>query len=121
MPRYVESQGRQQVTLLPECLDDFIGEDNPVRVIDAFVAELNLGELGFDRTVFLPTRAVSLRQLEDSMKKVVTNEARRCLGKVVYQEDQQLSNIVASFPTKVDSRRALALGAPRKAIVVYSA
>lgn len=68
--------------------------------------------LGFDRTVFLPTRAVSLRQLEDSMKKVVTIEARRCLGKVVYQEDQQLSNIVASFPTKVDSRRALALGAP---------
>jgi len=36
------------VTLLPECLDDFIAEDNPVRVVDAFVAELDLGELGFD-------------------------------------------------------------------------
>jgi transposase len=36
------------VTLLPECLDDFIAEDNPVRVVDAFVAELDLGELGFE-------------------------------------------------------------------------
>jgi transposase len=36
------------VTLLPECLDDFIGEDNPVRVVDAFVTELNLPALGFD-------------------------------------------------------------------------
>ena len=51
MSRFIEGQDRQQVTLLPECLDDFVGEDNPVRVIDAFVAELNLGELGFDRTV----------------------------------------------------------------------
>lgn len=47
MARYVAGQDRQQVTLLPECLDDFIAEDNPVRVIDAFVAELNLIALGF--------------------------------------------------------------------------
>jgi hypothetical protein len=33
---------------LPECLDDFIGESNPVRVGDAFVAALDLAELGFD-------------------------------------------------------------------------
>jgi transposase len=37
-----------RVTLLPDCLDDYIGEDNPVRVVDAFVDELDLGELGFD-------------------------------------------------------------------------
>jgi transposase len=36
------------VTLLPECLDDFVAEDNPVRIIDAFVEELELGSLGFD-------------------------------------------------------------------------
>ena len=47
MSRFVEGQARQQVTLLPECLDDFIGEDNPVRVVDAFVDELNLAALGF--------------------------------------------------------------------------
>src|SRR5687767_5283188 len=48
MPRYVESQDRQQVTLLPECLDDFIGENNPVRVVDAFVDELDLAGMGFE-------------------------------------------------------------------------
>ena len=39
---------RSQVTLLPECLDDYIAEDNPVRVVDAFVGELDLARLGFD-------------------------------------------------------------------------
>jgi transposase len=34
--------------LLPECLDDFIDESNPVRAVDAFVDALNLGKLGFD-------------------------------------------------------------------------
>jgi transposase len=48
MPRFIEGQARQQVTLMPECLDDFIAEDNPVRVVDAFVNELNLQALGFD-------------------------------------------------------------------------
>jgi transposase len=41
-------QDRSQVTLLPECLDDYIGEDNPVRVVDAFVDELDLEALGFE-------------------------------------------------------------------------
>ncbi len=48
MPRFIEGQDRQQVTLMPECLDDFIGDENPVRVIDAFVGELDLAELGFE-------------------------------------------------------------------------
>lgn len=48
MPRYVEGSARDQVTLLPECLDDYITEDNPVRVVDAFVEELDLEKLGFD-------------------------------------------------------------------------
>ena len=48
MPRYVEGSARDQVTLLPECLDDYITEDNPVRVVDAFVEELDLQKLGFD-------------------------------------------------------------------------
>ena len=39
---------RTQSTLLPACLDDFIDDSNPVRVIDAFVDALDLAELGFD-------------------------------------------------------------------------
>ena len=48
MKRFIEGQDRSQVTLLPECLDDYIGEDNPVRVVDAFVDELELETLGFE-------------------------------------------------------------------------
>ena len=47
MKRFIEGESRQQVTLLPECLDDYIGEDNPVRIVDAFIEELNLLSLGF--------------------------------------------------------------------------
>ena len=50
MKRYIEGQERSQVTLLPECLVDFIAEDNPVRVVDAFVEELDLHVLGFGGT-----------------------------------------------------------------------
>ena len=48
MKRFVAGADRGQSTLLPECLDDFIDESNPVRVIDAFVDALDLAELGFD-------------------------------------------------------------------------
>jgi hypothetical protein len=47
MKRFVEGTDRGQSTLFPECLDDWICEDNPVRVIDAFVQELDLAELRF--------------------------------------------------------------------------
>ena len=47
MRRFVEGTDRAQSTLFPESLEDWIGEDNPVRVIDVFVDELGLAELGF--------------------------------------------------------------------------
>jgi transposase len=48
MKRFVEEADRGQWTLLPECLDDFIDESNPVRVIDVFVDGLDLAEMSFD-------------------------------------------------------------------------
>ncbi len=48
MKRFVEGEERTQVTLLPRGLDDYIAEDNPVRVIDVFIDELDLVGLGFD-------------------------------------------------------------------------
>jgi transposase len=48
MKRFVVGADRGQSTLLPECLDDWVDESNPVRVIDAFADALNLGELGFE-------------------------------------------------------------------------
>lgn len=55
MKRFIEGESRDQVTLLPECLDDYIGEDNPVRVIDLFVDELDMTSLGFDGAAPAPT------------------------------------------------------------------
>ncbi len=49
MKRFVEGADRGQSTLLRECLDDWISEDNPVRAIDVFVDELDLADLGFGR------------------------------------------------------------------------
>jgi transposase/macrodomain Ter protein organizer (MatP/YcbG family) len=48
MRRFVEEIDRGQATLFPECLEDWIDGDNPVRVIDAFVEKLDLSRLGFD-------------------------------------------------------------------------
>jgi transposase len=48
MKRFVEGIDRGQATLFPEYLADWISEDNPVRVIDAFVDRLDLSRLGFD-------------------------------------------------------------------------
>ncbi len=47
MSRFVEGQARNQVTLLPECLDDYIAEDSTVRLVDAFIEELDMVALGF--------------------------------------------------------------------------
>ena len=47
MRRFVEGTDREQSTLFPECLEDWICEDNPVRAIDVFIDELDLAQLGF--------------------------------------------------------------------------
>ena len=47
MGRFVEGEDRGQGVLLAEFLDDYVSEENPVRVIDVFVDELDLGKLGF--------------------------------------------------------------------------
>lgn len=47
MKRFVVGEDRDQQVLLPPSLEDYVGEDNPVRVVDAFVDELDLRELGF--------------------------------------------------------------------------
>src|ERR1700693_3267780 len=48
MKRFIEGEDRSQSTLFTEHLDDYIAEDNPVRVIDVFVDEMDLMALGFE-------------------------------------------------------------------------
>jgi transposase len=49
MKRFIEGENRSQSTLFPESLEDYIAQDNAVRVVDAFVDKLDLKKLGFDR------------------------------------------------------------------------
>lgn len=49
MKRFIEGEDRSQITLFPERLEDYVAEDNPVRVVDAFVDQLDLFGLGFRR------------------------------------------------------------------------
>jgi len=51
MGRFVEGADRSQLTLLPDCLEDWVDENNAVHVIDAFVEALDLRGLGFERTI----------------------------------------------------------------------
>src|SRR5580693_83874 len=51
MSGFVEGIDRSQSTFFPAMLDDYVAEDNPVRVVDAFVDGLDLGRLGFGRVV----------------------------------------------------------------------
>ena len=48
---HVTGQSRYQSTLFPEVLDEVVGRDDPVRVIDAFVETLDLADLGFSKVV----------------------------------------------------------------------
>ena len=48
MTRFIEGLDRDQTSLLPACIDDYVDERNPVRAIDAFVDILDLAALGFD-------------------------------------------------------------------------
>lgn len=48
MTLHIKGLGRHQVTLLPEALDDFVTEDNPVRVVDVFVDGLQLDAFSFE-------------------------------------------------------------------------
>lgn len=52
---FIDGDSRDQVSLLPACIDDYVAPDSLVRVLDAFVASLDLAELGFNRAVAAAT------------------------------------------------------------------
>jgi len=71
MKRFVEGTDREQGTLFPECLDDWIDENNPVRVIDAFVETLDLTTCAdsyaaySDEQRWCPLRRIMIRWISD--------------------------------------------------------
>jgi transposase len=52
---FIEGTNRSQVSLLPPCAEDYVAPHTLVRVVDAFVASLNLSDLGFSRSVAAAT------------------------------------------------------------------
>jgi len=74
MKRFVEGADRTQVTLLPECLDDYVAA--PVRVIDVFVEELDLHEFGFMRA----EPASTARDFEDRLLHIAHEHAQAQRG-----------------------------------------
>src|ERR1700722_8728385 len=103
MTRFVVGDDRSQSTLFPERLDDYLGEDNPVRAIDVLVDELDLAKLGFDgvepeatgRPAYHPAtllkiyvygylnRVQSSRRLERECQRCSTTMKLRVLIKIV--------------------------------------
>lgn len=47
MRRFIDGEDRRQQALLPHCLEDYVSEENPVRLIEVFIDELDLAGLGF--------------------------------------------------------------------------
>jgi transposase len=55
MHRFIDGEDRRQPALLPHCLEDYVSEENPVRVIEVFIDELDLTALGFSGVTPAPT------------------------------------------------------------------
>jgi transposase len=83
MKRFVEGEDRTQGVLLPEFLDDYVAEDNPVRAIDVFVDELDLRGLGFEGVVAKTT------------------------GRPVYHRATMLKIYVSGYVSQIQSSRRL--------------
>ena len=47
MSGFIEGEDRNQATMFPERLDDYVTEDSPVRVVDVFIDDLDISGLGF--------------------------------------------------------------------------
>jgi transposase len=95
MSGYIEGVDRGQVTLFPERLEDWIGEDHPVRVIDAFVDELEFAEAGFKRA------------------------APACTGRPGYHPSVLLKLFIYGYMNRVPSSRRLEREAGRNVEVMW--
>lgn len=87
--RVYRGEHRGQSTLLPESLDDFVSDTNPVRVVDVFVDELGLATLGFDGVI------------------------PAVIGRPVYHSVNLLKNYIFGYLNHIQSSRRIDLEAQR--------
>ena len=95
MKRFIEGAERGQSTLFPEYLENWVDENNPVRVIDVFVDALDLGQLGFDGV------------------------AREATGRPSYHPSVLLKLYIYGYPNRVQSSRRLEREAGRNVELMW--
>ncbi len=108
MKRFVEGVDREQGTLFPVLLDDWIDEDNPVRVIDVFVDELDLGELGFGGVDPIRSRRTRVRRCRS-----------KGAGRPSYHPSVLLKLYIYGYLNRVQSSRRLEREAGRNVEVMW--
>jgi hypothetical protein len=72
MKRFIQGDHRGQSALLPESLDDYVADTNPVRVVDVFVDERDLGTHFLTRTLDRVSTEMSLQVLAYNLKRALT-------------------------------------------------
>ncbi len=73
MKRFIEGEARTQVTLLPECLDDYVTEENPVRVVDDYVKNNRMDRLKFLNGLLYSHRKKSLKRKSKAFNRMNKN------------------------------------------------
>lgn len=111
MKRFIEEADRGQLTLLPESLDDYIDESNPVRAIEAFVAHLDLADLGFEtapadtgRPGYHPSSLLKL-YIYGYLNRVASS---RCLEREA-RRNREVIWLIGRLPDKQDLRSSSAV------------
>ena len=110
MKRFVEGVDRSQSTLFPERLEDWIGADNPVRVIDVFVDDLDLGELGFDRIELLAIDGSKFKAVNARDKNFTRAKMKRRLERVEESVERYLHQLDSADRQEPSVARATKTG-----------
>ncbi|MCP2080094.1 UNVERIFIED_ORG: hypothetical protein J2W74_001280 [Methylorubrum zatmanii] len=105
MTRFVSGADRHQIALLPHRLDDYVSEDNPVRIVDVFVDELDLTALGFASMMPAATGRLAPDRIYTDRGMTGTNRARPGL-------DQALAAVRSSDTLVVPKLDRLARSVP---------
>ena len=95
MKRFIEGTDRGQSTLLPECLEDWVDENNPVRVIEVFVDELDLAELGFEGIA--PEATGRPPWQNGFVERVIETIRRECLDHILILSEPHLRRVLTLY------------------------
>jgi hypothetical protein len=104
MGRFVEGTDRGQTTLFPECLEDWICEDNSVRVIEAFVEELDLADLRFSSVD--PEATTASVAIDGSKFKAVNNRDKNFTRAKMERRLAQIEESVTRYLEQLDRAQA---------------